>query len=89
MTPSCGVQGSASCFDHKSRAGRVARLTERELEVLRSIAERRSNTAVSQELHLSPRTVETHVSNIFTKLDIGGSAAEHRRVLAVIAYLRG
>jgi DNA-binding NarL/FixJ family response regulator len=76
-------------LDHKRRTGRLARLTERELEVLRSIAEGRSNAAVSQELHLSPRTVETHVSNIFSKLDIGGTPAEHRRVLAVIAYLRG
>ena len=76
-------------LDHKGRTGRLSRLTERELEVLRSIAEGRSNAAVSQELHLSSRTVETHVSSIFSKLDIGGSPAEHRRVLAVIAYLRG
>ena len=76
-------------LDHKGRTGRLSRLTERELEVLRSIAEGRSNAAVSQELHLSSRTVETHVSSIFSKLDIGGSPAGHRRVLAVIAYLRG
>jgi DNA-binding NarL/FixJ family response regulator len=64
-------------------------LTDRELEVLALIAEGHSNVGISKKLFLSTKTVETHVRHILLKLDIGEAADYHRRVLAVLAYLRG
>ena len=64
-------------------------LTAREREVLALIAEGHSNDGVSKKLFLSPKTVETHVRHILLKLGIGETADYHRRVLAVLAYLRG
>ena len=67
----------------------LAELTERELEVLGLMAEGRSNEGISRKLFLSPKTVETHVRHILGKLGIGETSDYHRRVLAVLAYLRG
>lgn len=64
------------------------RLTEREREILGAMAEGRSNGAIGRDLHLSPKTVETHVGAIFAKLGLEPAADDHRRVLAVLAYLR-
>ena len=64
-------------------------LTAREREVLSLIAEGRSNRAICEKLFLSPKTVETHVRHILLKLGIGEGGDYHRRVLAVLAYLRG
>ena len=64
-------------------------LTEREHEVLGLIAEGHSNDGISKKLFLSPKTVETHVRHILLKLGIGETSDYHRRVLAVLAYLRG
>ena len=64
------------------------RLTEREREILAAMAEGRSNGAIGRDLHLSPKTVETHVGAIFSKLGLEPAADDHRRVLAVLAYLR-
>jgi DNA-binding NarL/FixJ family response regulator len=66
----------------------VDRLTDREREVLALMAEGRSNGSICALLHLSPKTVETHVSRVFSKLGLGEEADGHRRVLAVLAYLR-
>jgi DNA-binding NarL/FixJ family response regulator len=63
-------------------------LTERELEVLALMAEGHSNEGICRRLYLSPKTVETHVRHILMKLDIGETPNYHRRVLAVLAYLR-
>jgi len=63
-------------------------LTERELEVLSQLAEGRSNHGVGAALFLSPKTVESHVRQIFLKLGLEGAPDDHRRVLAVLAYLR-
>ena len=63
-------------------------LTPREREILSLMAEGRSNRGVCQKLFLSPKTVESHVHNIFAKLDITADADDHRRVLAVLTYLR-
>ncbi|WP_433111949.1 response regulator transcription factor [Micromonospora sp. CA-246542] len=65
----------------------VARLSEREREVLGMLAEGRSNLAICESLHLAPRSVEKHVTAIFTKLDLPQARTDHRRVLAVLRYL--
>jgi len=66
----------------------LAELTDREREVLELIAEGRSNQAIGGRLHLSPKTVETHIHQIFQKLDLVADPDSHRRVLAVLAFLR-
>jgi DNA-binding NarL/FixJ family response regulator len=63
-------------------------LTARELSVLALMAEGRSNRAIADQLYMSPKTVETHVGNMFTKLCLEQTAEDHRRVLAVLTYLR-
>jgi DNA-binding NarL/FixJ family response regulator len=63
-------------------------LSDREKEVLGLMAQGRSNQGICQKLFLSPKTVETHVGSIFAKLSLLPAADEHRRVLAVLAYLR-
>jgi DNA-binding NarL/FixJ family response regulator len=69
------------------RAGTLAGLTAREREVLALMAEGRSNNAISRLLVISERAVEKHIGNIFSKLGLPPSEADHRRVLAVLAYL--
>jgi len=64
-------------------------LSDRERQVLGLMAEGRSNSAICQQLFLSPRTVEAHVKHIFGKLGLSESPDDHRRVLAVVAHLRG
>jgi DNA-binding NarL/FixJ family response regulator len=66
----------------------LASLTDRERDVLALMAEGRSNSAIAGRLLISERAVEKHISNIFAKLDLPPSDADHRRVLAVLAYLR-
>jgi DNA-binding NarL/FixJ family response regulator len=63
-------------------------LTSREREVLSLMAEGRSNRAIQEALYVSPRTVETHVRNILMKLGLRETPDDHRRVLAVLAFLR-
>jgi DNA-binding NarL/FixJ family response regulator len=67
----------------------LGELTSRELEVLALMAEGHSNDGICKRLFLSPKTVETHVRHILLKLGIGETSEYHRRVLAVLAYLRG
>jgi DNA-binding NarL/FixJ family response regulator len=66
----------------------LADLSPREREVLSLMAEGRSNKAICAKLVLSPKTVETHVNAIFSKLRLAPAPDDHRRVLAVLAYLR-
>lgn len=65
----------------------LERLTEREREVLALMAEGRSNRAIAERLFVTEHTVEKHVRSIFGALTLPPSADDHRRVLAVIAYL--
>ena len=68
-------------------SGPLDELTGREREVLALMAEGRSNRAIAAELVVSERAVEKHVTNILSKLGIPATADDHRRVLAVLAYL--
>ena len=63
-------------------------LTERERTVLEEMAEGRSNNAIAERMFLSDRAVERHVSAIFSKLSLAATPESHRRVLAVLTYLR-
>ncbi len=64
------------------------RLTARERSVLELMAEGRSNTAIAESLVVTPGAVEKHITNIFAKLDLPVCDEDHRRVLAVLAFLR-
>jgi len=68
--------------------GALGALTPREREVLGLMAEGRTNTAIARALVVTPGAVEKHISNIFSKLDLPATDEDHRRVLAVLAYLR-
>jgi len=69
-------------------ADALARLSRREREVLELMAEGRSNTAIAERLVVTPGAVEKHITNIFAKLELPACNDDHRRVLAVLAYLR-
>jgi DNA-binding NarL/FixJ family response regulator/class 3 adenylate cyclase len=73
----------------KRRDDPLEQLTAREREVLEAMAEGRSNQAIAERLFVTLRAVEKHVTSIFTKLGLPASTDDHRRVLAVLAYLRG
>ena len=70
-----------------SSAGRLSPLSAREREVLALMGQGRSNGAIGRELHLTTKTVESHIANILTKLDLAQEPDDHRRVLAVLAWL--
>jgi DNA-binding NarL/FixJ family response regulator len=78
------VAGLLSASRHAST---LAALTAREQGVLALMAEGRSNNAIADSLAVSERAVEKHISNIFSKLGLPPSGSDHRRVLAVLAYL--
>jgi DNA-binding NarL/FixJ family response regulator len=67
---------------------RLDALTPRELEVLELIAEGRTNAAIARAMVVTPGAVEKHVSNIFSKLSLPATDDDHRRVLAVLAFLQ-
>ena len=69
--------------------GPLDELTPREREVLELMAEGRTNAAIGEAMVISASAVEKHISNVFWKLDLPASDADHRRVLAVLAYLNG
>lgn len=73
----------------RRRGDDLSSLTSREREVLALIAEGRTNHAIADTLFITEGAVEKHVKSIFGKLGLAQSDADHRRVLAVLAYLRG
>jgi DNA-binding NarL/FixJ family response regulator len=78
----------AHVLGRRRRDDPLAELTEREHEVLSLMAEGRSNAAIARELVLTTGAVEKHVASILGKLQLPPSSDDHRRVLAVLAYLR-
>jgi DNA-binding NarL/FixJ family response regulator len=81
----------ASLVRERDRGGadsELGELTQRERETLELIAPGRTNTAIARELVVTVGAVEKHISNIFSKLNLPASDDDHRRVLAVLTYLR-
>jgi DNA-binding NarL/FixJ family response regulator len=79
----------AQMLGRRERDEPLDELTPREREVLGLMAEGRTNRAIAEELMVSERAVERHVTAIFGKLGLPATAEDHRRVLAVLAFLRG
>jgi len=78
----------ALLLGRRRREDPLESLTAREREVLGLMAEGRSNAAIAEALVVTERAVEKHVTSIFSKLDLPPTVEDHRRVLAVLAYLR-
>ena len=78
----------ARVFERRRRVDPLATLTEREREVLALLTEGLSNQALAGRLHVTERTVEAHITSIFAKLGLVDEPGVHRRVLAVLTYLR-
>jgi DNA-binding NarL/FixJ family response regulator len=78
----------AQLFARRRQGGPLERLTPREREVLGLMAEGRSNAGIAESLVLTVGAVEKHVQSILAKLDLPQSSTDHRRVLAVLAYLQ-
>ncbi|MEU7900465.1 helix-turn-helix transcriptional regulator [Nonomuraea sp. NPDC049152] len=74
--------------DVMTASDQLGRLTRREREVLALMSQGRSNRAIARTLSIMDVTVTKHVANVFTKLDLPPDESDHRRVLAVLAYLR-
>jgi DNA-binding NarL/FixJ family response regulator len=77
----------AQLLGRRDNRGPLSELTPRELEVLTLMAEGRSNSGIGVELGISSSAIEKHVKQIFAKLDLPPAGEDHRRVLAVLAYL--
>jgi DNA-binding NarL/FixJ family response regulator len=72
----------------KRRASPLEALSKREREVLELMAEGRSNQAIADRMVVTPRAIEKHITSIFEKLALGTADKDHRRVLAVLTFLR-
>jgi DNA-binding NarL/FixJ family response regulator len=79
----------AQLFGRRRREDPLAELTDREREVLALVAEGLSNRAIASRLFVTERTVEAHVKQVMLKLGLDMNPESHRRVLAVLAYMRG
>lgn len=77
----------SALLGHHASASRLAPLSAREREVLGLMGQGRSNAAIGRDLHLTTKTVESHIASILTKLDLAQQPDDHRRVLAVLAWL--
>jgi DNA-binding NarL/FixJ family response regulator len=78
----------ATMLGRRRRDDPLEALTPREREVLEGMAEGRSNKGIAEKLVVTPHAVEKHVTSIFSKLGVSGGAEDHRRVLAVLEFLR-
>ena len=78
----------ALLLGRRRREDPLQSITPREREVLGLMAEGRSNAAIAEALVVTERAVEKHVTSIFSKLDLTPTVEDHRRVLAVLAYLK-
>ena len=78
----------ARLLDRRRRSSPLDSLTEREREVLAAMAEGHTNQGIAEALYMSPKTVETHTRSIFQKLDLLPGDDYHRRVVAVVTWLR-
>jgi DNA-binding NarL/FixJ family response regulator len=78
----------AQMLDRRRRGGPLDELSERELDVLAAMAEGRSNLAIATDLGISEHALQRDVAGIFSKLDLPAGAEGHRRVLAVLTYIR-
>jgi len=78
----------ARMLGRRRRDDPTSRLSDREREVLSLVAEGLSNSAIAHRLFITERTVEAHTTQIFAKLDLSVAPDSHRRVLAVLAFLR-
>jgi DNA-binding NarL/FixJ family response regulator len=78
----------ALLVNRRRARGPLDELTEREREVLALMAEGRSNQAICDRLFVTAKTVEAHIASIFSKLGLLPAPDDHRRVLAVLTYLR-
>ena len=78
----------AQLFARRRQGSRLDQLTSRELQVLGLMAEGRSNAGIAESLVLTIGAIEKHIASIFSKLDLAVSESDHRRVLAVLAYLQ-
>lgn len=78
----------AQFLGRRSTRDRIAALTAREQDILAAMAEGRSNRAIAARFTLTEKTVETHIGNLLTKLDLPPEPDDHRRVLAVRAWLQ-
>jgi len=78
----------ARLMSRRTKSSPVESLSERERQVLSLMAQGHSNSGICEQLVLSPRTVEAHIGHIFAKLNLTDSADYHRRVRAVLMYLR-
>lgn len=78
----------ALLVNRRRTRGPLDDLTDREREVLALMAEGRSNQAICDRLFVTPKTIEAHIASIFSKLELLPAPDDHRRVLAVLAYLR-
>jgi DNA-binding NarL/FixJ family response regulator len=78
----------AQLLGRRRRDDPLQEITPREREVLELMAEGRSNAAIAGQMVVTERAVEKHVTNIFAKLGLAAKPDSHRRVLAVLAYLR-
>lgn len=79
----------ATLLGRQRAATAIAALPARSRAVLALLAEGRSNSAISERLHISPKTVEAHINRIFVELGLPGDGTHNRRVLAVLSSLRG
>ena len=78
----------AQMLDRRAPGGPIDRLSEQEQAALAGMAEGRSNAAIARDLDIGEPALQRHITSIFGKLDLPRDAEGHRRVLAVLTYLR-